>query len=158
MRLTTRATFVVLPALAVALAACGGGGQADTPEGRIAHERHENFERIGDSFKTATDELKKAAPDLAVIRASAGAVNALAPQVATWFPAGSGPADGIKTDALQAIWEKPDQFKEAAVRFTNASAQFNAAAQAGDLAAIGKAAQEMGGSCKNCHDSFREKD
>lgn len=150
-----RPTLVVLTALG--LAACGGG-QPDTPEGRIAHERHENFERIGDAFKSVTDELKKASPDLAVIRTGVATINGFAPQVATWFPAGSGPDDGIKTDALPAVWAKPDQFKQAAVRFTDASAKFTALAQADDLAAIGKGAQDLGGSCKNCHDSFREKD
>ena len=150
-----RPTFVVLTALA--LAACGGG-TTDTPEGRIAHERHENFERIGDAFKSVTDELKKASPDLAVIRTGAATINGLAPQVATWFPAGSGPDDGIKTDALQTVWTKPEEFKQAAARFTDASAQFTALTQADDLAAIGKGAQDLGASCKNCHDSFREKD
>lgn len=153
MRLTK--ILAILPALA--LAACGGG-QPDTPEGRIANERHENFEKMGGAFKSATDELKKDAPDLAVIRTGADTINGFAPQVATWFPAGSGPADGIKTDALQAIWEKPDQFKQAAARLVDAAAQFNTLAQAGDLTAIGKGAQELGGSCKNCHDSFREED
>lgn len=153
MRLTK--ILAILPVLA--LAACGSG-QPDTPEGRIADERHESFEAIGGAFKSVTDELKKDAPDLAVIRTGAGKINGLAPQVATWFPAGSGPADGIKTDALQTIWEKPDQFKQAAARLVDASAQFNTVAHADDLAAIGKGAQELGGACKNCHDSFREKD
>lgn len=156
MRFTAlRPAFVSLAALG--LAACGGG-QPDTPEGRIAHERHENFERIGDSFKSVMDELKQDAPDLTIIRAGAATINGLAPQVATWFPAGSGPDDGIKTDALQTVWTKPDHFKQAAVRFTDASATFSSLAQAGDLAAIGKGAQDLGGSCKNCHDTFREKD
>ena len=150
-----RLSFVAVPLLALALAACGN---PDTPAGRAADERHENFEAIGDAAKVIADELKASAPDLAKIQAAATTINGFAPKVAGWFPAGSGPADGIKTDGLQAIWEKPEEFKQQADKFVAETAKFQALAQAGDLAAIGAGMQALGGTCKGCHDKFREEE
>ena len=150
-----RLAFVAVPLLALALAACGN---PDTPAGRAADERHENFEAIGDAAKVIADELKASAPDLAKLQAAAATINGFAPKVAGWFPAGSGPADGIKTDGLQAIWEKPEEFKQQADKFVAEATKFQALAQAGDLAAIGAGMQALGGTCKGCHDKFREEE
>jgi cytochrome c556 len=147
--------LALAPLLSLTLAACGG---ADTPGQKAANERHENFEEIGDSFKTITDELKKTAPDVAKIREGAARINGFAPQVRDWFPAGSGPQDGVKTDALATIWEQPDAFQQAAARLADEAAAMNTAAEAGDLAAVRGAVLGLGGACKNCHDRFREED
>lgn len=141
-------------ALCLALAACGGA--PDTPGAQAAHDRHEKFEAIGEAFKLVTDELKKGAPDLARITQSAAVVNGYAPQVKDWFPAGSGPQDGVDTDALATIWQQPDEFGKAAARFAEAAAALHTAAQGGDLAAVRGAVPPLGGACKGCHDRFRE--
>lgn len=148
--------FVVLAPLAcLALAACGG---PQTPGAKAAHERHEHFEALGKAFKALGDELKKDAPDTAKVRESAGAINGYASQVKTWFPAGSGPQDGVKTHALQAVWTDPDGFGQAAAKLTDAASALNAAAQAGDLAAVRGAVPPLGAACKGCHEHFRHKD
>ena len=136
-----RLSFVAVPLLALALAACGN---PDTPAGRAADERHENFEAIGDAAKVIADELKASALDLAKLQAAAATINGFAPKVAGWFPAGSGPADGIKTDGLQAIWEKPEEFKAAAAKFVEEAAKFQALAQAGDIAAMSEGMKGLG--------------
>lgn len=141
------------PLLALALAACGG---PRTPGETAAHDRHERFEAIGAAFKAVGDELKKDAPDLARIRENAAAIDRQAPQVKTWFPAGSGPQDGVDSDALAAVWQQPDEFQKAAARLVEASGALNAAAQSGDLAAVRGAVPPLGAACKNCHDRFRE--
>ena len=144
------------PALALALAACGGN--PDTPGGRAADARHDSFEQIGDAMKSIGDELKGGTPDVAKIQTAALTINGMAPKVETWFPAGSGPADGVKTDAKQDIWTKPEEFKAAAAAFVAEAAKFNTTAQAGDLAAIGAGMQALGGTCKGCHDKFKSGD
>lgn len=146
----------IAPAFAMALAACGGN--PDTPAGRAADARHESFEQIGDAMKLIGDELKGGKPDAAKIQTAAATINGLAPKVETWFSAGSGPQDGIKTDARQDIWTKPDEFKAAAAKFVAEAAKFNAVAQAGDMAAVGPAMQALGGTCKGCHDKFKTED
>jgi cytochrome c556 len=150
-----RLLLAAAPLLALGLSACGN---PDTPAGRAADSRHESFEQIGDAFKVVSDQLKATAPDVAKIQAAAATINGLAPKVETWFPAGSGPADGLKTEALQTVWTKPDQFKLATAKFVEEAAKFQALAQAGNVGALGEGMKGLGGSCKNCHDQFREKD
>lgn len=70
------------------------------------------------------------------------------------FPEGS---DFGETTALPVIWEKPDDFAMAIKQFQTAAAGINSAAASGDMAATGAALNELGKSCKNCHENFREK-
>jgi cytochrome c556 len=76
-----------------------------------------------------------------------------------WFPKGTGPESGVKTYALPAIWEKPDDFTrlgkaaqlEAAKLHGMANASKDSDALRGQVIALGKA-------CKACHDSYRSPD
>ena len=124
---------------------------------RLMDERHENYERIGDAMKVITRELKTVSPDLAQVRQGADTIATLAPQVKTWFPAGTGPEAG-KTEAKAEIWQRPDDFRSKAQGLEQASAAFQAAARGGDLAAMRAAHADLGKSCKACHDLYREKD
>ena len=124
---------------------------------RLMDERHENMEEIGDSMKRITRELKDAEPDLARVREEAATVAGLAPQIPSWFPAGSGPDVG-ETEALAEIWRKPDDFAAKAQAMEEAALAFQAAAQGTDLAAIRAAQGGLGKSCKACHDLYRAKD
>ncbi len=151
-----RLPYALLSLIALSLTACSRN--PDTPAGRAADARHESFEEIGDAFKVIADEIAGKSSDLAAIRSAAGTINALVPKVGTWFPAGSGPADGIKTDALQTVWTKPDEFKQAAAKLVVESGKFHALAQAGNMAALGEGLKALGGACKGCHDKFREEE
>lgn len=148
-----RKVIAILPFLA--LAACGN---PDTPGGRAADARHESFESLGKAMKAIDGGLKASTPDLAAIRQGAATLNELAPKLATWFPAGSGPQDGMKTHAKADAWTKPEEFKAAADKFVTEAGKFNTLAQAGDVAAIGAGMKDLGGSCKGCHDKFKEED
>jgi len=75
--------------------------------------------------------------------------------VPSLFPAGSG--DG-KTEALPAIWEKPAEFKMALDKFVAAANGMAEAVDSGEMSAIGPAIQKLGGSCKGCHDDFKNAD
>lgn len=150
-----RLLLAAMPLLAFAVTSCGN---PDTPAGRAADARHESFEQIGDAMKAIADQLKASTPDIAKIQTAAATINGFAPKVASWFPAGSGPDDGIKTDALQTVWTKPEEFKQASVKFVEEAAKFDALAKAGDIAALGEGMKGLGGSCKGCHDQFREKE
>lgn len=118
--------------------------------------RHQNFEVMGKAMKATFDEFKRPAPNLAVFRANSAILVTASAKVKGHFPKGTGPAPGIKTEALPAIWERPADFAAAADRLVGAAQGYQAAAASGDLAAIQKAAGAVGGSCKNCHDSFRK--
>ena len=125
---------------------------------RIAHDRHEGFEEIGKAFKTINDQLKAGSPDLAKIADRAAVIDRYAPQIATWFPAGTGRQDGVKTHALATVWSEPERFAQANAGIVDASARFLAAARSNDLATVRAAVKPLGQACKTCHDHFREED
>lgn len=123
----------------------------------LMKERHENYEKIGDAMKAISRELKGDSPDLGKLRAGAATIAELAPQVPSWFPAGTGPDVG-KTEARADIWQKPEDFAAKSKDFQEAAAAFNTAAQGSDLAAIRSAHGNLGKSCKACHDLYREEE
>ena len=123
----------------------------------LMKQRHEDYEKIGDAMKSISRELKGDSPNLDSVRAGAATIAQLAPQVSTWFPAGTGPDVG-KTEARAAIWEKPEDFAARTREFQEAAAAFDSAARGSDLAAIRSAHANLGKSCKACHDLYREEE
>ena len=123
----------------------------------LMKERHENYEKIGDAMKGISRELKGDSPDLDKVRAGAATIAQLAPQVATWFPAGTGPDVG-KTEARAEIWQKPEDFAAKTKGLQQAATAFETAARGSDLAAIRSAHANLGKSCKACHDLYREEE
>ena len=121
----------------------------------VMHDRHENYEKMGDAMKRISRELKGARPDLAAVRSNTRIIANLAPQIPGWFPPGTGPDVG-KTEAKAAIWQKPEDFMAKSTAFTAAARAFNKTAQGSDLAAIRAAHGTMGKTCKACHDLYRE--
>lgn len=151
--------FVAAAALSGLLAACSSEAPADgavaTAEPPVIEERQDNFEAIGDAFKLIRGEMEKPAPDLAVVAAQAGDINTRAMRIEGYFPAGTGRDAGHDTEALPAIWEKPEEFAAAHRKLVEESAKLVSLAEAGDAAAIGPQVMAMGGACKGCHDQFR---
>jgi cytochrome c556 len=151
--------LVSAAALACVLAACSSETPADnavaSAEPPVIEERQDNFEAIGDAFKLIRGELDKGTPDLAVVAAQANDINARAMRLEGYFPAGTGRDAGHDTEALPAIWEKPEEFAAARQKLIDESAKLASLAEAGDAAAIGPQVMAMGGACKGCHDQFR---
>jgi cytochrome c556 len=137
--------------------ALGGAAVAQVPPAKVIETRQANYKQIGKAFKAIRDQYKSDAPDLATIQKNAAIIAALAPQIPSWFPAGTGPSAG-KTEALPAIWEKPADFKAAANRLATESAKLKTLADAGDLAGAGAQVKAVGASCGGCHDNFKKKD
>ncbi|WP_181443442.1 cytochrome c [Porphyrobacter sp. YT40] len=154
--MSARHVFVAA-SLSLALAACSGadGGSAAAEAPPVIKERHDNFEAIGDAFKAVRGELEKDTPDFALITAKANDINARAMKIEGHFPAGTSTEDGFKTEALPAIWEKPEEFKAAQQKLIDESAKLASVAEGGDKAAVSAQAMAMGGACKGCHDKFR---
>lgn len=170
---------VILPAALFALAACGGTKEpevAETPAvtteapavvaeeaapvsefAEIMKARHENFETIGKNFKAISDELKAGTPASEKAVEAINTISTTAEGIDTWFPAGSGPEAG-KTEAKAVIWEQPDDFAEKITNFKTALADLKAAGDAGDGELIAANFKTVGGTCKACHDTYREED
>jgi cytochrome c556 len=65
--------------------------------------------------------------------------------------------DTGETKAKPEIWKETDKFKAAATKMQDAVAKLNTVAKGGDKAAIKAAFGDAGGTCKACHDDFRNK-
>ncbi len=75
----------------------------------LLEQRQKNFEKIGGAMNVISRELKGESPNLSHVRTGAATIAQFAPQVPTWFPAGTGPDVG-KTEARAEIWRKPEDF------------------------------------------------
>ena len=169
-RSVSQIMFPVLASMAL-LSACGQNGEPDAssqlanaelPNGMTVKEQIEarqgQLKKMGKAFKTISDQLKAGSPDVAQIQAAAALVPEEAKGMAEWFPDGSGPESGVKTEALPEIWQNGSDFNDKIVAMQDAAAQLNTVAQGGDVTEIAAAFQTTGGKCKDCHDKYREDD
>jgi cytochrome c556 len=126
---------------------------AATPA-ELQKARHDHYKELGDAFKAVRDASKAAEPDFAALEKAAEIVNKASVNQQQWFPKGTGPEAG-KTRALPEVWSKPDEFTAAQKMFSDRAPKLLAAAKTKDVAAVTAAFKEVGGACKNCHDTFR---
>lgn len=120
--------------------------------------RHKGMEEIGAAFKKLKAESAASAPNVGVVRANAAIVQRHATAQLNWFPKGSGPDAGHKTDAKKEIWTDPANFRQAQLKFQTEANKLNAVAVKGDMAALPAQFRATGGTCKGCHDKYREED
>lgn len=62
-----------------------------------------------------------------------------------------------ETTAKQDIWSNWEKFEGGLTMMGEKASVLATAAEGDDMAAIGAAVQELGKTCKGCHDNFREK-
>ena len=91
-------------------------------------------------------------PDLL---AMAKGLQAVTRDVAVLFPPGT---DFGETEAKPEVWSKPDEFKAASDKLSEAVDAYVAAVEQGERAGIAKAFKGVGDACKGCHEDFRKKD
>jgi cytochrome c556 len=145
----------IIVGLTAALA-MGGAFAADV--GAQIKARQDYFKSIGGAMKGLSDEMKKPAPSTAEVQKFTATLDAQAPKLVSFFPAGTGPESGIKTGSKPEIWQQPAEFKKDAADFVDAAKKLNLAAKSGDIAATKTAAGALGSTCKSCHQAFRSKD
>ncbi|GAB3099159.1 cytochrome c [Pseudomaricurvus hydrocarbonicus] len=121
-------------------------------ESQIKH-REATMEAIGGHFSSVFATLKSPEALGDENQFHAESIARLARIAVERFPEGSG--DG-ETDALPAIWEKPEEFKKAMDAFVTKADAFAVASKSGDLKSFAGAAKELGGTCKGCHDDFKD--
>lgn len=109
---------------------------------------------MGAAMKALKDELAGSA-DPAKLLGSARTLSAMARAQQGLFPAGTGPAPGVKTDALPAIWAQRPVFDAAAAKLAAEADKLAAIAGSGTAAAVLAQFKAVGGSCAACHRQFR---
>lgn len=154
---------LAIVALGLALASCGGGGDpsgqaqptAAAAEPDAITRRQALLKAMGDEFRGLRGQLESASPDNAAILASAELIRTNAGLFIDLFPAGTAIDSGADTEALPIIWEDPEGFRAAHQRLLGAADGMLAAARSGEPALVQAAVGDLGGSCKNCHDTYR---
>jgi cytochrome c556 len=92
--------------------------------------------------------------DAAVIQRNAGYLDVLDKMPWDGFQEST---KGVKSAALPAIWEKPDEFKKASERLQSEVSKLAQVSKSGDEAAVKAQIGATGKACGGCHETFREK-
>ena len=121
----------------------------------VVKSRVASLRELGAAFKNVNDELKGGSPQIYIIQLSARQINSAARQQYGWFPAGSGPQPGVKTNAKREIWAQSAQFKAGQDAFAAQAAAFAKVAGTGDMNAIRVQAKKLGATCTTCHRAYR---
>jgi cytochrome c556 len=144
-----RHTFI----LALTAVGIATGAVAATDAAGVIAERKANMKKIGGAFKLIMTQTKAGAIDAAG-KSAADDLRGLSAKVDSWFPAKTGPDVDSTTRAKAAVWTNRADFTAKAKAFAAAAIELQAAVtKGGDVQA---AAGKVGGTCKACHDSYRE--
>ena len=145
-------------ALAVVAVACASVTIAQSQSAaEIVKARQQGLKSLGAAFKSVRDELRSASPDSAKIKAAAADITRAAGVIDTWFPAGTGPESGVKTDARPEVWADAAGFVAARETFVREADKWSHLGDSTDASAWKDAAASLGRSCKGCHDKYRVK-
>ncbi len=134
------------------IAAAPPANPADQITTRVAGLRE-----LGAAMKAVRDSIAPPEVQTILVQQAARQIVNAAGQMPGWFPAGSGPAPGLKTAAKAEIWAQPEKFAAARDTFVAEAAKFQMIAKTGDAAAIRAEVPKLGATCGGCHDTFREK-
>src|SRR5438034_510427 len=107
---------ITLALVAALLAAAGvtfAQAQPSASVEELVKARQQGLKALGAAFKVIRDELKADAPDAAKIRKASADITQAAGTIDQWFPAGTGPDSGVKTDAKPEVWADPVGFANA---------------------------------------------
>jgi len=159
-----KTTLVFVAAVIAAGGVTFAQGQSSSPsqgQGASAAEvvkaRQKGLKALGAAFKTIRDELKGDSPDAAKIREASADITQAAGAIDKWFPAGTGPDSGIKTDAKPEVWTDPAGFATAREAFVREANEWARLGNSTDASAWKEGAASLGQSCKGCHEKYRVK-
>ena len=120
--------------------------------------RQAHYKELQKAFGGVGAELRKDAPDKAVLAAAATTAAGLAKDLPTWFPKGSGPEAGVKTAAKAEIWTDAAGFAAAVTKLQDETAKAAQSVARGwrPRAPSRRTVPRDGESsfCKNCHDQY----
>lgn len=89
-----------------------------------------------------------------VVKRNTGYLEALSMMAWDGFDAST---QGVKSEALPAIWKEPGKFKQAQEHFEREVGDLAAAVRGGNEANVKSAIGAVGKACGACHQDFREK-
>lgn len=122
---------------------------------QIIAARQSNLKDLGGAFKTVRDQLRLSKPNMMEIKLAAQQISELVGDQGHWFPKGSGPESGVKTDAKPEIWSDPAGFAAAQKTLAAEAPKLLSLATAQDVAGLKAQVSVVGQACKGCHDKYR---
>jgi len=138
----------IVGTVVLTLGAFAASAHAD--EGAIEY-RQAIFQAIGGHMTALVKIVRREVAHTDDMAVHANGIADLAPLTTHIFPEGSGEG---QTDALPAIWSNPDDFARRSDAFIEAAEGLRVAAS-GPMGPFVSAFQTLGGSCSDCHDSYR---
>jgi cytochrome c556 len=141
----------------LAVFGCWGALAADQTATDVIAGRRSNLRDLGSAYKELGEELKKSKPLPFLLQQYIGEISDFSQQQQNWFPPNTGPKTGIETHAKEEIWTKPQEFTAAMQAFQKEAAVLTGISTS-DLDALKVEHKKLGLTCKNCHDTFREKE
>lgn len=141
----------------IAVFVCWGALASEPIAGDVIAGRRSNLRDLGSAYKEMGEELKKSKPMPFLLQQYISQISDLSQQQQNWFPPNTGPKSGIETHAKEEIWARPQEFAAAMQAFQKEAAVLNAVSVS-DLDALKAEHKKLGLTCKNCHDTFREKE
>ena len=123
----------------------------------VVKARQQGLKSLGAAFKVIRDELKGDSPDATKIRTASADITQAAAAIEGWFPAGTGPDSGVKTDAKPEVWTDPAGFASARDAFVREGKKWAQLGNSTDASAWKEGTVSLGQSCKGCHDKYRVK-
>lgn len=121
----------------------------------VVDARKTELKKAGGAMKAIGGFLKEGTGTVADVQAAAATIESVSKAFPNWWPAGTAVGVG-KSEAKPEIWTKMDDFKAKTVAFQTEAGGLVTAAASGDKAAIGAALGKVGGTCKGCHEVYRE--
>ena len=119
----------------------------------IIKERMEKFQESKNLMRTINKSLSDNNFD--IISQSAEKLNQWASEMHKYFPKGSEASASNKSQASGDIWSDPEGFKKAVKKFEIASAKLIKISQNKNIDDTVSSFREVAGSCKGCHQKFR---
>tara|TARA_B100000575_G_C22985954_1_gene568686 strand:- start:275 stop:718 length:444 start_codon:yes stop_codon:yes gene_type:complete len=119
----------------------------------IIKERMEKFQESKNLMRTINKSLSDNNFD--IISQSAVKLNQWASEMHKYFPKGSEASASNKSQASGDIWSDPEGFKKAVKKFEIASAKLIKISQNKNIDDTVSSFREVAGSCKGCHQKFR---
>jgi cytochrome c556 len=127
---------------------------AKTPAETIEY-RQQSMKAMGQAFRAINTEARAPMPNVDTIRTNLPAVQKVAAELPTLFPAGTGPETGVKTAAKPEIWANRADFDQKVAAFQAAAKGLVTASAGSDGAAVTAAAGAVGQACGGCHTNYR---
>lgn len=126
----------------------------------VIEMRRQGFKDMGAAFKGVRDQFRRPKPVMVMIREYTKPLVRYSkePVLENWFPEGSGPGQGVDTEALPVIWERQEDFAAHWEDYVIAAGKLQAAVASKDLDATREQTRLLGDTCKSCHDIFREEE